>query len=95
MNTKQKHECYENALKALPNKMSVKDLLIFVFGLCDCFDTDSELIALGLIAAKPSDEEEEEEELKINFKDEKLQQLLGKNLHIRPSYLHHKYIPMR
>ncbi len=70
----------KNALKALPNKMSVKDLLIFVFGLCDCFDTDSELIALGLIAAKPSDEEEEEEEeLKINFKDEKLQQLLGKN----------------
>jgi hypothetical protein len=58
--------------------MSVKDLLIFVFGLCDCFDTDSELIALGLIAAKPSDEEEEEE-LKINFKDKKLQQLLGKN----------------
>ena len=82
MNIEQKHECYENALKALPNKMSVKDLLIFVFGLCDCFDTDSELIALGLIAAKPSDEESarsmiEEEELKINFKDEKLQQLLG------------------
>jgi hypothetical protein len=78
MNIEQKHECYENALRALPNKMSVKDLLIFVFGLCDCFDTDSELIALGLIAAKPSDKEEEEE-LKINFKDKKLQQLLGKN----------------
>jgi hypothetical protein len=77
MNIEQKHECYENALKALPNKMTVKDLLIFVFGLCDCFDTDSELIALGLIAAKPSDEEEEE--VKVSFKDEKLQQLLGKN----------------
>ena len=75
MNIEQKHECYENALRALPNKMTVKDLLIFVFGLCDCFDTDSELIALGLIAAKPSDEEE----VKVSFKDEKLQQLLGKN----------------
>lgn len=77
MNIEQKHECYENALRALPNKMTVKDLLIFVFGLCDCFDTDSELIALGLIAAKPSDEEEEE--VKVSFKDKKLQQLLGKN----------------
>jgi hypothetical protein len=77
MNMKQKHECYENALRALPNKMTVKDLLIFVFGLCECFDTDSELIALGLIATKPS--EEEEEEVKISFKDEKLQQLLGKD----------------
>jgi hypothetical protein len=82
MNTNQKHECYENALKALPNKLSIKDLLVFIYGLCDCFDTDPELIALGLLATNPSDEESarsiiEEEELKINFKDEKLQQLLG------------------
>ena len=77
MNIEQKHECYESALRALPNKMTIKDLLIFVFGLCDCFDTDPELIALGLIAAKHSDEEEEE--IKVSFKDEKLQQLLGKD----------------
>jgi len=76
MNMKQKHECYENALKALPNKMTVKDLLVFMFGVCDCFDTDPELLALGLIAAKPS---EEEEEVKVSFKDQKLQQLLGKD----------------
>ena len=71
----QKHECFENALRALPNKMTVKDLLIFVFGVCDCFDTDPEIVGLGLIAAKPSDEEEEE--VKVSFKDKKLQQLLG------------------
>lgn len=76
MNTKQKHECFENALRALPNKMSVKDLLIFVFGLCDCFDTDSELIALGLIAAKPSNDEEEY--LEMSFESKLLQQLLGR-----------------
>ena len=76
MNMEQKHECFENALRALPNKMTVKDLLIFVFGVCDCFDTDPEIVGLGLIAAKPSDEEEEE--VKVSFKDKKLQQLLGK-----------------
>jgi len=75
MNMEQKHECFENALRALPNKMTVKDLLIFVFGVCDCFDTDPEIVGLGLIAAKPSDEEEEE--VKVSFKDQKLQQLLG------------------
>ena len=75
MNMEQKHECFENALRALPNKMTVKDLLIFVFGVCDCFDTDPEIVGLGLIAAKPSDEEEEE--VKVSFKDKKLQQLLG------------------
>ncbi len=79
MNIEQKHECFENALRALPNKMTVKDLLIFVFGVCDCFDTDPEIVGLGLIAAKPSDEEEEEEEVKVSFKDKKLQQLLGKD----------------
>ena len=76
MNIEQKHECFENALRALPNKMTVKDLLIFVFGVCDCFDTDPEIVGLGLIAAKPSDEEEE---VKVSFKDKKLQQLLGKD----------------
>ena len=75
MNMKQKHECYENALRALPNKMTVKDLLIFVFGVCDCFDTDPEIVALGLIAAKPSNDEEEDVEM--SFESKKLQQLLG------------------
>ena len=75
MNMEQKHECFENALRALPNKMSVKDLLIFVFGVCDCFDTDPEIVALGLIAAKPSNDEEEDVEM--SFESKKLQQLLG------------------
>ena len=75
MNIEQKHECYENALKALPNKMTIKDLLIFIFGICDCYETEPELIALGLIAAKPSNDEEEE--VTMSFKNKKLQQLLG------------------
>lgn len=78
MNMDQKHECFENALRALPNKMSVKDLLIFMFGLCDCFDTDPELVALGLIAAKPNDDEKEDEDVEMSFESKKLQQLLGK-----------------
>ena len=77
MNMEQKHECFENALRALPNKMSVKDLLVFVFGVCDCFDTHPEIVALGLIAAKPSNDEEEDEDVKMSFESKKLQQLLG------------------
>ena len=76
MNIKQKHKCYDKALRALPETMTAKDLLIFIFGVCDCYETEPELIALGLIAAKPSNDEEEEE-VTMSFKDRKLQQLLG------------------
>lgn len=85
MNMKQKHECFGNALTELPTKMTIKDILIFVHGLCGSYDVDPHLMALGLMATNPSDEEEEEEDtaldpnpVEISFTSKKLQQLLGK-----------------
>lgn len=75
MNIEQKHECYDKAIRALPETMTVKDLLIFAHGLCASFDTDPQLMAFGLMATSPSDNEEEK--VTMSFKDKKLQQLLG------------------
>ena len=58
MNDQQKHKCYDNAVKALPNRMTINDLLTFIHGICGVFDADPELIAVALLTAKPSDEEE-------------------------------------
>ena len=82
MNMERKHECYSNALRELPRTMTIKDMITFVHGVCHAYDTDSEVVALGLIATRPDTEEEEEDryvplDAEINFKDEKLQQLLG------------------
>ena len=74
MNDQQKHECYDNAVKALPNEMSVRDLLVFMHGVCATFKLDSGSIGLALIA---SSNEADPEIIEINFKDEKLQKLLG------------------
>ena len=84
MNMERKHECFSQALRELPRAMTIKDMIIFIHGLCHAYDTDSEIVALGLIATKPNTEEEEEDrsvplDTEINFKDEKLQQLLGKH----------------
>lgn len=83
MNMEQKHECFSRALTALPRAMTIKDMIIFMHGVCHAFDIDPEIIALGLITTRPETEEEEEEDrsvpldTEINFKDERLQQLLG------------------
>ena len=66
MNMEQKHECYDKAIRALPETMILKDLLFFVRGLCVSFDTDPQLIAFGLMATSPSDKEEKEE-VKVSF----------------------------
>lgn len=83
MNMEQKHECFGAALKELPRTMTIKDMIIFMHGVCHAYDTDPEIVALGLITTKPDIEEEEKDrsvplDAEINFKDEKLQQLLGK-----------------
>jgi len=84
MNMERKHECFSKALTALPRTMTIKDMIIFMHGVCHAFDIDPKIIALGLITTRPETEEEEEEEdrsvpldTEINFKDERLQQLLG------------------
>lgn len=84
MNMEQKHECFSRALTALPRAMTIKDMIIFMHGVCHGYDIDPKIIALGLITTRPETEEEEEEEdrsvpldTEINFKDERLQQLLG------------------
>lgn len=83
MNMEQKHECFSRALTALPRAMTIKDMIIFMHGVCHGYDIDPKIIALGLITTRPETEEEEEEDrsvpldTEINFKDERLQQLLG------------------
>lgn len=83
MNMEQKHECFSRALTTLPRAMTIKDMIIFMHGVCHGYDIDPKIIALGLITTRPETEEEEEEDrsvpldTEINFKDERLQQLLG------------------
>lgn len=85
MGREEKYKCYTNAVKALPEKMSIRDLLIFMHGLCAAFNSDSESIGLALMITAPSDNDDDEdvvsdlqEKVKMHFSDEKLQQLLGK-----------------
>lgn len=85
MDREEKYKCYDNAVKALPEKMSIKDLLVFMHGLCAAFNSDSESIGLALMMTAPSDNDDDEdvvsdvqEKVKMHFSDEKLQQLLGK-----------------
>lgn len=74
MNDQQKHECYDNAVKALPDEMSVRDLLVFMHSVCAAFNLDSGSIGLALMT---SSNEADPEVVEISFKDEKLQKLLG------------------
>ena len=87
MDREEKYKCYDNAVKALPEKMSVRDLLVFMHGLCAAFNSDSESIGLALMMTAPSDNDDDEdvvsdlqEKVKMHFSDEKLQQLLGKQI---------------
>jgi|SaaInl7_100m_RNA_FD_contig_31_418372_length_847_multi_5_in_0_out_0_1 hypothetical protein len=75
MNDQQKHECYDNAVKALPDEMSVRDLLVFMHSVCAAFNLDSGSIGLALMT---SSNEADPEVVEISFKNEKLQKLLGR-----------------
>jgi len=86
MNKEEKYEAFDKALQALPDAMTIQELIIFIHGVCECFNSSPRSIGVALITSKvvrDADEDTDEEDdatedVELSFKDEKLKKLLGR-----------------